>query len=104
MKITKKMSKKKEKLPLLTKQSFVDAGGRELFGKLKMLGLVYNSDKKMFDKTNNLDELIKMAKSKYGKVDYIFDIKDNETSSNHVITSGTAYKKTPWYPFKNFTW
>jgi len=94
---------KKEKLPRLTEQTFHEAGGRELFGKLTMLGLVQVEKVHIRDK-HSLDRLITRAKHNYGKVDYIFDVKYGGEKEN--VLSGTAYKiKGPIRRyFSGFTW
>jgi len=90
------MSKKD---PILTEQTFHEAGGKELFGKLKMLGLVeidkIQKRNEKYDQ-HSLDRLVSKARYNYGRVDYIFDIKysniENEKKEESILT-GTAYRK-----------
>ena len=96
---------KNNKLPLLTEQTFQDAGGKDLFGKLKMLGLVEGYIKDSINSKNQLDNLVEKVKSVYGKVDYIFDIK-YEKDENKEFAKGTAYKKNGWLRnyFSGWSW
>jgi hypothetical protein len=95
----------KEKEVYITEQTFQDAGGREIFGKLKMIGPVYVEMSKQdgFWKEGSIrsylkadEKLIELAKFK--KAEYIFDVKykiigDKVVGNKILFAKGTAYKK-----------
>jgi hypothetical protein len=91
-----KMAKEKE--VYITEQTFQDAGGREIFGKLKMVGPV--SFYKISNDYNTLDDLYLtiferefIMEAKKIEADYVFNVKYQikEKGMNHI--KGTAYKK-----------
>jgi hypothetical protein len=101
--------KKKKLKVIITEQSFAEAGGRDLFGRLKMLGPVYttlHSEEIIPANLCNDFEKINLALSNKAleiKSKYVFDIKYERGTNNRICGArGTAYRKTPWYPFKNF--
>ena len=93
----------KDRLVKITEQSFQEAGGRDIFGKLKMLGPVYASvdapeavtfDVNVFcENMQNINkELIEEAKKIGAR--YVFDVKYEGLDGRQENTNvrGTAYK------------
>jgi hypothetical protein len=103
---------KKEKLPLLTKQSFAGAGGRELFGKLKMRGFIRVLNKDHEPTWPAYDALVERAKEL--NANYIFDIKEMYCSKFEEgkeikyidLIEGTIYRKNGLLKrlYNSFSW